>query len=132
MISPLAAVAAAVDTARAGLEAGEVPVGAAVFVGDELIATAYTQEHLQRRRIVHADLLAMELADRKLGVGRPPEPITLAVDLEPCMMCLGAAIALGVSRVFYALQSPNVPARGSCGNACMSGESHVRCRSMSC
>lgn len=107
MISSSAAVALAIETARAGLQAGEMPVGAAVFVGDRAVSTAFTQEQQQRRRIVHADLLALEQADRELGFQRPSEAITLAINLEPCMMCLGAAITLGVSRVFYALESPN-------------------------
>jgi tRNA(adenine34) deaminase len=78
-----------------------------VFVGDDLVSWAYTQEQAQRRRIVHADLLAMDAADRTLGMVRPDAAVTLAVNLEPCMMCLGAAITLGVERVVYSLESPN-------------------------
>jgi tRNA(adenine34) deaminase len=37
--------------------------------------------------------------------------LTLAVNLEPCLMCMGAAITLGVSRVWFALESPNDGAR---------------------
>jgi tRNA(adenine34) deaminase len=39
-------------------------------------------------------------------------PLVLAVTLEPCLMCLGAAITLGVDHVFYALESPNDGAAG--------------------
>lgn len=107
MMSDEELVLAAIEAADRGARVGEMPVGAAVFVGDVLIADAHTQERTQRRRIVHADLMAMEQADRLLGFTRPAEPITLAVNLEPCLMCLGAAITLGVSDVVYALESPD-------------------------
>ena len=73
----------------------------------EPIARACTEERAQRRRVVHADLLALERADVLLGFGAKAAPLTLAVNLEPCLMCLGAAITLGVDRVVYALESPN-------------------------
>ena len=59
------------------------------------------------RRVVHADLLAMIEADTVLGFDRPDETLTLAVNLEPCIMCMDAAMTLGVQRVWYALESPN-------------------------
>jgi len=95
------------DTAEDGLASGEMPVGAVVLSGDQILGRAFTQEKARGRRIVHADLLAMEQADGVLGFSRPREPLVLAVSLEPCLMCLGAAITLGVQRVYYALESPN-------------------------
>lgn len=56
---------------------------------------------------MHADLLAILEADKILGFRRHAEPLILAVNLEPCLMCLGAAIALGVQKVWYRLESPN-------------------------
>jgi tRNA(adenine34) deaminase len=55
---------------------------------------------------VHADLLAMIEADTKLAFAKRPQPLHLAVNLEPCVMCLGAAMVLGVADVYYALESP--------------------------
>jgi len=86
---------------------GEMPIGAVVLAGEEILGEAYTQEQALGRRIVHADLLAMEQADAALGFSRTQEPLTLAVSLEPCLMCLGAAVTLGVKRVWFALESPN-------------------------
>ena len=106
-MSPEDAVALALDVAEAGLAAGEMPIGAVVLSGDDVLGRAFTQERARGRRIVHADLLAMQQADEVLGFRRPPEPLVLAVSLEPCLMCLGAAITLGVQRVYYALESPN-------------------------
>lgn len=107
MVRDEEAVAAALEAAEDGLLHGEMPVGAAVFVGSTRIAAAYTQERALRRRIVHADLLALLQADEQLRFTRRTEPLTLAVSLEPCLMCLGAAITLGVERVLFALESPN-------------------------
>jgi len=107
VLSPHDAVGLALDTARAGLANSEMPIGAIVFDDERILGSSYTKEHALRRRIVHADLLAMLEADKRLGFANPTGELTLAVNLEPCMMCMGAAITLGVRRVWYALESPN-------------------------
>ena len=99
-------VAAAIDVAEAGLTAGELPIGAVVVMGDEIVAQSHTRERGAGRRLVHADLLAMIAADERLGHAKRPARVALAVNLEPCVMCLGAAMTLGVADVFYALESP--------------------------
>jgi tRNA(adenine34) deaminase len=105
-------VALALEASEEGMRAGELPVGAVVVLGEEIFGRAYTQEQTQGRRLVHADLLAMEQADRRLG-WRPREfPLILAITLEPCLMCLGAAMALGVSEVYYGLEAPDDGASG--------------------
>jgi tRNA(adenine34) deaminase len=105
-MTPDEMVAAALEVAEAGLAAGEQPIGAVVVLGDEIIGRAFTQEMTRGRRLVHADLLAMIEADEAVGLRRPSHPLRLAVNLEPCVMCLGAAMALGVREVYYALESP--------------------------
>jgi tRNA(adenine34) deaminase len=99
-------VAAAIDVAEAGMAAGELPIGAVVVMGDEIVAQSHTRERGAGRRLVHADLLAMIAADERLGYAKRPAPLALAVNLEPCVMCLGVAMTLGVADVFYALESP--------------------------
>jgi tRNA(adenine34) deaminase len=96
----------AMAVAREGLTSGEVPIGAVVVLGDEVIGRAYTQEQSQRRLIVHADLLALEQADRALG-RRRRRGASLYVSLEPCLMCLGAAMTAMIGTVVYALESPS-------------------------
>ncbi|MBB5866857.1 tRNA(adenine34) deaminase [Allocatelliglobosispora scoriae] len=105
-MTPEEMIGAALAVAEAGLAAGEQPIGAVVVLGDEVVAQAYTQEKASGRRLVHADLLAMTAADHLLGWRRMPHPLRLAVNLEPCVMCLGAAMALGVGEVYFALESP--------------------------
>jgi tRNA(adenine34) deaminase len=97
--------AEALKVARLGLEHGEMPIGAIVVVDDEIIASQYTQERSAQRLLVHADLLAMEEADRQIGKDRSRG--TLYVTLEPCLMCLGAAFTSKLGRVVYGLESPS-------------------------
>lgn len=106
-MTPEQAVRLAIGVAEEGLAAGEMPIGAGVLHGEEVLGRAHTQEIAQRRRIVHADLLAMEEADCRLGFRPRQEPVTLVVNLEPCLMCLGAAITLQVDRVWFGLRSPD-------------------------
>ncbi len=94
----------ALKAARVGLERGEMPIGAVVVVNDGVMAEAHLQEMTQRRLLAHADLLALDAADRLLGSGR--QDARLYVTLEPCVMCLGAAFTAKVGTVVYGLESP--------------------------
>ncbi|MEE6311796.1 deaminase [Plantactinospora veratri] len=106
-MDPSEMVGAALAVAEAGLAAGEQPIGAVVVLGDEIVGRAFTRERGLRRRLVHADLLAMIEADERLGWRERPAPLRLAVNLEPCVMCLGTAMALGVDEVYFGLESPS-------------------------
>lgn len=105
-VSPDEMILAAIQVAEDGLTAGELPIGAVVVMGDDIVGRAFTQENSQRRRLVHADLLAMTEADQRLGWRQRPAPLALAVNLEPCVMCLGAAMAMGMTHVYFGLESP--------------------------
>ncbi len=99
-------VALALEMAEEGMALGELPIGAVVLRGAEIVGRAHTQERTLKRHIVHADLMAMLEADATLGFRRSAEPLTLAVNLEPCLMCFGAAMTMGVDRVLFGLESP--------------------------
>lgn len=105
-MTPQELVQAAIDVAEQGMARGEMPIGAVVEMGGTIIASAYTQDKAQQRRLVHADLLAMIAADETLGWRPRTGRLRLAVNLEPCLMCLGAAMALKVSDVYFGLESP--------------------------
>jgi tRNA(adenine34) deaminase len=94
----------ALTVARAGLEAGEMPIGAVVVVDGEIVASEHTQERATGRLLLHADLLA-EAADRVTSGRR--DRATLYVNLEPCLMCLGAAFSTKLGAVVYGLESPS-------------------------
>jgi tRNA(adenine34) deaminase len=82
----------ALDLARAAAAAGEVPVGAVVTCGDEVIAEARNGMRGSSDPTAHAEIVAIRAAAAKLGTSRLDE-CTLWVTLEPCAMC-AAAIAL--------------------------------------
>src|SRR5262249_2601596 len=98
-MTPDEMVAAAIEVGEAGRAPGEPPFGGIVVMGDEIVGSAYASERTLRRHLLHADLLAMIQADTKLAFAKRPQPLQLAVNLEPCVMCLGAAMVLGVADV---------------------------------
>jgi tRNA(adenine34) deaminase len=95
----------ALSAARDGLESGELPIGAVVVLGGRMIARAHTRERADGRLLVHADLLALEAADRLQPFPGRRRDARLYVTLEPCLMCLGAAMSFRLGEVYYALES---------------------------
>lgn len=96
----------ALAVAELGLSQGELPIGAVVVADDRVIASAYTQERAQGRFLVHADLLALEMADRLRPFPGPRREAALYVNLEPCLMCMGAAMSFFIGRICYGSESP--------------------------
>ncbi|GAA0955745.1 nucleoside deaminase [Virgisporangium aurantiacum] len=94
---------AALRVAEDALAAGELPIGAVVAVGDEIVARAWTRDVGLDRRLAHAEMLALTEADSVLGWRPRAGPVRLATTLEPCVMCLGAAMAMRVDEVHYGL-----------------------------
>jgi tRNA(Arg) A34 adenosine deaminase TadA len=82
----------ALDLAREAAEAGEVPVGAVVARGEEIVAEARNAMRGSSDPTAHAEMVAIRAAGERLGTSRLDE-CTLWVTLEPCAMC-AAAIAL--------------------------------------
>jgi tRNA(adenine34) deaminase len=96
----------ALAVAEAGLEKGELPIGAVVVSEGKVIASAHTQEKTQGRFLIHADLLALDAADRLRPFPGRRREATLYVNLEPCLMCMGAAMSSFVGNICYGLSSP--------------------------
>ncbi|MHB1922458.1 MAG: nucleoside deaminase, partial [Chitinophagaceae bacterium] len=76
------------EAARA-MEEGEVPVGAVVVAGDQVIGRGYNQVEKLMDCTAHAEMIALTSAFNFLGAKYIPEA-TLYVTLEPCLMCAGA------------------------------------------
>lgn len=91
---------AALDAARAAAAAGEVPVGAVVMRGGEVIATAANAPRTLRDPTAHAEMLAIRAAAQALGRDRL-EDCDLWVTLEPCAMCAGAIAHARIARLYY-------------------------------
>lgn len=100
--------AAANEVAEEGMGRGDIPIGAVVVLDGEIVARAHATERSDPGRfLVHADIRALRAADKlRLPVHRR-RAMTLYVNLEPCLMCLGAAMSAMVGTVVYALESPS-------------------------
>lgn len=96
---------AALDAARAAAQAGEVPVGAALARGDEVIAVAANAPRGLSDPTAHAEMRVIREGARLLGRERL-EDCDLWVTLEPCAMCAGAIAHARIARLYYGAPDP--------------------------
>ena len=101
--------AVALDEARRGLAAGEVPIGAVVVIGDRIVARAFNQPISATDPTAHAEVLALRAAARAVGNYRLTEA-ALYVTVEPCLMCVGALVHARVREVVYGAAEPKTGA----------------------
>ncbi|MGH3147329.1 MAG: nucleoside deaminase [Rubrobacter sp.] len=101
--------------AEGAAERGEVPVGAVVARGGEILAVAANEREATGDPTAHAELLAIREASRTLGGWRLAD-CTLYATLEPCPMCAGAAHAARLSRLVYAAPDPKAGYAGTLHN----------------
>lgn len=92
---------AAIRAAKSGLRRGEVPIGAVVVYGDEVISRGYNRRAEKQLASAHAEMMAIDAACRKFGSWRLPEGCELYVTLEPCPMCMGAALNARVDKLYF-------------------------------
>ena len=102
----------ALAEASEGAEAGEVPVGAVVAVGDRIVARRHNERESLIDPTAHAELLALRDAAAEVGSWRLAGA-TLVVTLEPCPMCAGAAWAARLDRVVWGAPNPDAGALGA-------------------
>jgi tRNA(adenine34) deaminase len=95
----------ALDEARKGAEAGEVPIGAVVVKDGKVIARAHNAPRTAHDPTAHAEILAIREAARLLGNERL-DGCELWVTLEPCAMCAGAIAHARIARLYYAASDP--------------------------
>ena len=90
----------------------DVPIGAVVARGDEVLGQGSNERELRRDPTAHAEVLALREAAERLGGWRLLET-TLYVTLEPCPMCAGAITLARVPRLVYGAADPKGGAVGS-------------------
>lgn len=95
----------ALDLARKAAAAGEVPVGAVIMCGEEVVAAERNRMRELADPTAHAEMLALRKALAEIGAGRLGA-CDLYVTLEPCTMCAGAIAHAKVRRVYYAAPDP--------------------------
>ena len=102
----------ALEEAEKAYAQGEVPVGAVVVRGGEILAAAHNERETVQDPTAHAELLALRRAAARAGSWRLTG-CTLYTTLEPCPMCAGALQAARVSRLVYAAPDPKAGAAGT-------------------
>lgn len=95
----------ALDLAATAAEAGEVPVGAVVTRGDEIIAEARNAMRGSTDPTAHAEMEAIRAAGARLGTSRLDD-CTLWVTLEPCAMCAAAISVARFKSLRFAAEDP--------------------------
>jgi len=104
--------ALAIEQALLAAEEGEVPVGAVVVVEDRVIASAHNRPIALGDPTAHAEMLAIRQAAKELSTYRL-SGATIYVTLEPCVMCVGAAVLARVARLKFGARDPKAGAVGS-------------------
>ena len=90
----------ALRLARQAAAAGEVPVGAVVAMGGEILGRGWNSPIARHDPTAHAEILALREAAAAIGNYRLQEA-TLCCTLEPCVMCAGALVAARVRRLVF-------------------------------
>ena len=95
----------ALDLAAEAAAQGEVPVGAVIARGEEIVATSANMMLAGNDPTAHAEIVAIRRAAESLGVPRL-DGLDLWVTLEPCAMCAGAIAHARITRLYYAADDP--------------------------
>jgi tRNA(adenine34) deaminase len=90
----------------------EVPIGAIIVKGDEIIARAYNRRNTDKNTLSHAEILAIDEASRVVGDWRLDE-CTMYITLEPCPMCAGAIVQARIPKVVIAANNIKAGCAGS-------------------
>jgi tRNA(adenine34) deaminase len=102
----------ALREAERALEHEDVPIGAVVVRGGEVLAAAHNERELRQDPTAHAEIIALREAAGALGTWRVLDAV-IYVTLEPCAMCAGAIVLARVPRVVYGAPDPKA---GACGS----------------
>jgi tRNA(adenine34) deaminase len=89
--------------AKKALKKGEVPIGAVVVLGDEIIGRGHNQPITMKDPTAHAEIIALKEASNRLENYRLNEAI-IYTTLEPCLMCAGALVHARIKKVIFAAQ----------------------------
>ena len=109
---------AAIEEARRARDAGEVPIGAVIAVGDEIVGRGFNQPIGAGDPTAHAEIVAIRDAARRVGNYRLTGAI-LCVTIEPCLMCVGAIVHARIGTVVFGAPEPK---SGAVSSAVRGGE----------
>jgi tRNA(adenine34) deaminase len=96
---------AALEQAALARDAGEVPIGAVVALDGEIVGRGFNQPIRASDPTAHAEILALRDAASRIGNYRLTGA-TLAVTIEPCLMCVGALVHARIATLVYGAADP--------------------------
>ena len=99
----------ALRCAQRALEAGEVPVGAVVVSGGQIVGRGWNRNIADRDPSAHAEILALREAGAAVANHRLGD-CELFVTVEPCAMCAGALVQARIKRLIYGADDPKAGA----------------------
>ncbi|GMR12044.1 MAG: tRNA adenosine(34) deaminase TadA [Gemmatimonadota bacterium] len=105
----------ALELASDAARLGEVPVGALLVRGGDVLAEGHNRTVTDSDPSAHAEVVVMRSAGARLGDWRLTES-ALYVTLEPCAMCCGAIVLARIPKVVYGASDPKSGMAGSLGN----------------
>ena len=114
----------AIKEANKAKKKDEVPVGCIIVQGEKIITRAHNQKERRKNALMHAEVLAIMRASRRLRRWRLSD-CTLFVTLEPCPMCMGAIVSARFGRVVYGASDPKAGACGSVYDINQGGLNHT-------
>jgi len=110
----------ALEEARAAAAGGDVPVGAVIVRGDEILARQGNAREREQDPTAHAEILALRQASSAIGSWHL-EGCAVVVTLEPCAMCAGAIVLARLDRLVFGASDPKAGFAGSLGDLVRDG-----------
>ena len=101
------------ELANKAYKKNELPVGALIVKNNKILSTAFNKKNRSNRVIEHAEIIAINKANRKLKDWRL-NGCTMYVSLKPCEMCMGAIKEARIDRVVYAADTNNINKNVKC------------------
>lgn len=94
----------ALKEAKKAFNDDEIPVGCVIVKNNKIIACGYNQRESKNNAILHAEIIAIDKACKKLKSWRLDDCI-MYVTLKPCMMCMGAIVESRIKMVYYGTEN---------------------------
>lgn len=116
----------ALRQARKAYDIGETPIGAVIVQDDKVIARGYNKRETKKNALLHAEMIAIDKACRKLGGWRLPR-CEMYVTLEPCAMCAGAITHTRIERLYFGAYDKKT---GCAGSVCNLFEPNLFCHTV--
>ena len=110
----------ALEEARSAAAGGDVPVGAVIVRGDEILARAGNAREREQDPTAHAEILALRRASGAIGSWHL-EGCAMVVTLEPCAMCAGTIVLARLDRLVFGASDPKAGFAGSLGDLVRDG-----------